>query len=87
MCVRLVVLSIRSREVAGAQRPGIRLYEDALKVLDFGDGSVNVHGAQFGCTCDKHTRIRERIFPCRIPCLLRCSAAPGDQINCEAPSQ
>ena len=23
-----------------------------------------------GCTCDKHTRIRERIVPCRITCLL-----------------
>jgi hypothetical protein len=41
-----VVSSIRSREVARAQRPGIGHCEDALKVLDFDDSSVNVHAAQ-----------------------------------------
>jgi len=38
-----VVPSIRSREVAGAQRSGVRLCEDALKALDFGNGLLGVH--------------------------------------------
>jgi hypothetical protein len=33
-----VVPSIRRREVAGAQRSGVRHCEDALKALDFGNG-------------------------------------------------
>jgi hypothetical protein len=41
-----VVPSIRSREVACGQRSRVRHFEDSLKVLDFGDGSVNVHAAQ-----------------------------------------
>jgi hypothetical protein len=42
----IVVPAIRSREIAQAQRSGVRHREDSLKVLDFGDGSVNVHAAQ-----------------------------------------
>ncbi|MGO9088397.1 MAG: GAF domain-containing protein [Candidatus Sulfotelmatobacter sp.] len=41
----LVVPSIRSREVACAQRSCVRHGEDAFQQLDFGDGSVNVHAA------------------------------------------
>ena len=41
-----IVPSIRSREVACGQRSGVRHCEDSLKVLDFGEGSVNVHAAQ-----------------------------------------
>jgi hypothetical protein len=41
-----VVPAIRSREIAQAQRSGIRHGENALKVFDFGDGPVNVHAAQ-----------------------------------------
>jgi hypothetical protein len=45
--VHVVVPSIHSREVARAhQRSGVRHGEDALKVLDFDDSSVNVHAAQ-----------------------------------------
>jgi hypothetical protein len=67
----VVVPTIRSGEIAHAARSGVRHREDALKVLDFSDGSVNVHAAQSGCTCDKHTRIRGRIVPCRMSSLLR----------------
>ena len=35
----------RDREIAQAQRSGVGRCEHALKVLDFGDGSVNVHAA------------------------------------------
>jgi hypothetical protein len=35
--------SIRSREVARAQRPGVRHLEDALKALDFGNRLIGVH--------------------------------------------
>jgi hypothetical protein len=38
-----VVPSIRSREVARAQRSGVRHCEDALKALDFGNGLLGVH--------------------------------------------
>ena len=38
-----VVLSIRSREVARAQRSGVGRCEDALKVLDFGNRLLGVH--------------------------------------------
>jgi hypothetical protein len=38
-----VVPSIRSREVAPAQRSGVRLCEDALKALDFGNSLFSVH--------------------------------------------
>src|SRR5260370_13661219 len=38
-----MVPSIRSREVAGAQRSGVRHCEDALKALDFGNGLLGVH--------------------------------------------
>jgi len=41
-----VVPAIRSREIAQAQRSRVRHCEDALKVLDFDDSSVNVHAAQ-----------------------------------------
>jgi hypothetical protein len=38
-----VVSSIRSREVARAERSGVRLCEDALKLLDFGNSLLDVH--------------------------------------------
>jgi hypothetical protein len=38
-----VVLSIRGHEVARAQRPTVRLCEDALKALYFGNGLLSVH--------------------------------------------
>jgi hypothetical protein len=38
-----VVPSIRSREVAGAQRSGVRHREDALKALNFDDSLLGVH--------------------------------------------
>jgi len=37
------VSSIRSREVARAQRSGVRHCEDALKALDFGNSLLGVH--------------------------------------------
>ena len=40
---RIVVPSIRSREVARAQRSGIRHSEDALQPLDFRNGLLSVH--------------------------------------------
>jgi hypothetical protein len=43
---QVVVPSIRSREIAQAQRSGVRHCENSLKVFDFGDSSVNVHAAQ-----------------------------------------
>ena len=39
----VIVPSIGSREVALAQRSGVRQREDALQPLDFGNGLVNVH--------------------------------------------
>jgi hypothetical protein len=38
-----VVSSIRSREVAWAQRSSVWLCEDALKALDFGNSLLGVH--------------------------------------------
>jgi hypothetical protein len=38
-----VVSSIRSREVARAQRSVVRHCEDALKALDFGNSLLGVH--------------------------------------------
>jgi hypothetical protein len=38
-----VMPSIRSREVACAERPRIRRSEDTLKALDFGNGLLSVH--------------------------------------------
>jgi hypothetical protein len=35
--------SIRSREVAWAQRPGVGCLEDALKALDFGNSLLGIH--------------------------------------------
>jgi hypothetical protein len=40
-----VVPSIRSREVARAQRSGVRHCEDTLKALDLGDSLLGVHSA------------------------------------------
>jgi hypothetical protein len=39
----LVVPSIHSREVASAQRSGVRRCEDVLKALDFGNSLLGVH--------------------------------------------
>jgi hypothetical protein len=39
----LIVPTIRSREVACAQRSGVGHREDALQQLDFGDGLFSVH--------------------------------------------
>jgi hypothetical protein len=38
-----VMSSIRSREVAPAERSGVRHCEDALKALDFGNSLLDVH--------------------------------------------
>jgi hypothetical protein len=38
-----VMSSIRSREIALAQRSGVRLCENALKALDFGNSLLRVH--------------------------------------------
>jgi len=43
----VVVPAIRSGEIAHAARSGVRHRENALQPLDFGDGPVNVHAAQF----------------------------------------
>ena len=43
---------VRSREVTGAQRSGVRHCENTLKVFDFGDGSVNVHALKLGSDVD-----------------------------------
>src|ERR1019366_1303168 len=69
----VVVPSIHSREVACAQRSGVRHGEDALKVLDLGDDSVNVHAAQIWM----HLRAE-------TSCLLRWNASPRDEINRKA---
>jgi len=39
----LVVPAIRSRDIAGAQRPAVWDREDALQPLDFGNGLLDVH--------------------------------------------
>jgi hypothetical protein len=39
----LVVLSIRSGEIARAERSSVRGCEDALQPLDFGNGLFSVH--------------------------------------------
>jgi hypothetical protein len=43
MSEHFVVPSIRSREVAAAERSGVRRCEDALQPLDFGNGLLGVH--------------------------------------------
>src|SRR5207245_10019512 len=43
LCVHVVVPSIHSREVARAQRSGVRHGEDALKPFDFSNGLFTVH--------------------------------------------
>jgi hypothetical protein len=40
---RIVVPSVRSPEVARAQRSGVRHRENALQSLDFGNGLLGVH--------------------------------------------
>ena len=40
---QVVVPSIRGRDVARAQRPGIRCRVDALQPLDLGNGPFSVH--------------------------------------------
>ena len=47
MRVHVVVPSIHSREVARAQRSGVRHGEDALKPFDFGNGLFSVHPSQY----------------------------------------
>jgi hypothetical protein len=42
-----VVPSIRSREVAWAQRSGVGRCEDALQSLDFGNCLLGVHPSQY----------------------------------------
>jgi hypothetical protein len=44
---QFVVPSIRSPEVARAQRSGVRRCEDALQVLDFGNRLLDVHSSQY----------------------------------------
>src|SRR5208282_83377 len=43
MSEHFVVPSIRSREIAWAQRSGVRHGEDALQPLDFGNRSLGIH--------------------------------------------
>ena len=66
-----VVSSIRSREVARAQRSSVRLCEDALKALDFGNSLLGVHSvtiSNMGVAIVKRSgicmsRLRERPAP------------------------
>jgi hypothetical protein len=37
-----------------------------------------------GCACNKHTRIRNRIAPCKTSCSLLGNASPCDEIDCKA---
>jgi hypothetical protein len=46
MRVHLVMPSIRSREVAWAQRSNIRRSEHFLYLLDFVNNAFNIHAAQ-----------------------------------------
>jgi hypothetical protein len=48
--VYFVVPSIRSREVAPAQRSGVQHCEHMLKPLDFGNGLFGVHASQSSST-------------------------------------
>ena len=43
----VVVPSIRGRDVACAQRSGVRYRVDALQPLDFGNGPLGVHPSQY----------------------------------------
>ena len=47
MRVHVVVRSIHSREVARAQRSGVRHGEDVLKPFDFDNGLFSVHSSQY----------------------------------------
>jgi len=44
---QIVVPPIHSREVACAQRSGVRHGEDALQSLDFGDGLFSINPSQY----------------------------------------
>ena len=43
MSLCLIVPSIRSRDVAGAQRPDVGYGEHLFQLLDFGNGSFKIH--------------------------------------------
>ena len=65
------VPAIRSREIAQAQRSRVRHFVDSLKVFDFGDGSVNVHAAQFGYAATSILEFASPLCCAGTSCLLR----------------
>jgi hypothetical protein len=70
-----VVSSIRSREVAGAQRSSVPHREDALKALDFSNGLLGVHPVSIS---NMSLAIVKRSDPDRR-FLLKCEwIAPGN---------
>ena len=60
-----VVRSIRDREVARAQRSGIRHCEEALEPLDFGDSLLSVHPSQSN-TRSAGSNARPQSFRCFV---------------------
>ena len=65
-----IVMSISSREVARAQRTGVRHFEDSLKVFNFGDSSVNIHADNLDAPATSILEFDDRIVPCGIFHLL-----------------
>jgi hypothetical protein len=70
-----VVSSIRSLEVAPAERSSVQLCEDALKALDFGNSLLGVHAVSISTT---RTATVKRSGTC-ISCLRELPAPSGRQ--------
>jgi hypothetical protein len=82
-----VVPSIRSREVARAQRSIVRRCEDALYPLDFGNSLLGVHSVAISNMSGAIVKWSSTCMPCVLPrhrSLLR-NSPPRDEVNREAP--
>jgi hypothetical protein len=82
---RFVVLSIGSRNIAEAQRSGVRHREDTLKRLDFGNALVGVH-YRLNIQHEQGNRQTERhrhVVPARTSCTRRVSPFPASMVGVE----
>jgi hypothetical protein len=83
----LIVPPIGSREIARAQRSGVRRGEDALQPIDFSYRLLGVHSvpiSNMGVAIVKRSGICMSCLPPRQRSLLG-NAPLRDEINCEAP--
>ena len=70
-----VVSSIRSREVAGAQRSSVPHREHALKALDFSNGLLGVHPISISNTSVAIVKRSGICISCLLPATVHFCAA------------